>query len=254
MPLRDARTDGQASPDVPMREPQTRTMPADTLPLFTGASLDDEPLVRFPAPPRPPLAVRRTPDLPRPRQATMVTRRAQATEDASPVDLRGRAERRPNGDSASISTRVTARVAPTAMEPCSAGARIGAAFLDLAILLAIDLLVVYFTLRMAALTPGEWRLLPPVPLGLFLLLLNVAYAVAFTAIGGQTIGKMATRIRVVSDEGPMVTPALAFRRTLGAAVSILTLGGTFLPALIGRERRAVHDRVARTRVVALPVA
>jgi uncharacterized RDD family membrane protein YckC len=140
------------------------------------------------------------------------------------------------------------------MEPCSPGARIGAAFLDVVILLAIDLLVVYFTLRMAALTPGEWRLLPPVPLILFLSLLNVAYAFAFTAIGGQTIGKMATRIRVVAEEGARMTPALALRRALGAAVSLLTLGMTFVPALVGRERRALHDRLARTRVVALPFA
>jgi len=89
---------------------------------------------------------------------------------------------------------------------------------------------------------------------LFLLLLKVAYTFAFTTIGGQTIGKMAARIRVVSDEGPMITPALAFRRTLGAVASVLTLGSTFLPAIVGRERRALHDRMARTRVVALPVA
>jgi uncharacterized RDD family membrane protein YckC len=65
---------------------------------------------------------------------------------------------------------------------------------------------------------------------------------------------MAARIRVVSDDGRDVAPALAFRRTLGVAASIVTLGGTFLPALIGSERRAVHDRLAHTRVVSLPVA
>jgi uncharacterized RDD family membrane protein YckC len=130
-----------------------------------------------------------------------------------------------------------------------------AAVLDLVLLGAVDLAVVYFTLRMASLTMGEWRLLPPLPLILFLLLLKAAYYFAFTAIGGQTIGKMAMHIRVVSEEGGrVIAPALAFRRTLAAATALLTLGGTFIPALVGRDRRAVHDRVAHTRVVALPVA
>ena len=139
-----------------------------------------------------------------------------------------------------------------ALTTCSPGPRLTAALLDLALLLAVDLVVVYFTLRMSALTLSEWRLLPPLPLAIFLVLLKVAYCFAFTAIGGQTIGKMATRIRVVSEDGPVVAPASAFRRTLAAAASIVTLGGTFLPAIIGSERRAVHDRMSRTRVVALP--
>jgi uncharacterized RDD family membrane protein YckC len=114
--------------------------------------------------------------------------------------------------------------------------------------------VVYFTLRMAALPGSEWRLLPPGPLLLFLLLLKLAYYSMFTAVGGQTIGKMAARIRVVAEDGVVVEPVRALQRTLAASVSIVTLGGTFLPALLGRDRRAVHDRLAHTRVIALPSA
>jgi uncharacterized RDD family membrane protein YckC len=219
------------------------------LPLFTGASLDDEPLVRFPAAPRPPLSVRRTTEAPRFRPPVVIARRDEPDDEPS-LDLEDAAPPAPASRS-----RGAARAATMVpMDPCPWGARISAAALDLLLLIGIDVVVFYFTLRMAALTVGEWRLLPPVPLILFLLLLKITYWFAFTAIGGQTIGKMAARIRVVSEDGPVVAPACAFRRTLAAVAAVVTLGATFLPALIGRERRAVHDRMARTRVVALPAA
>jgi uncharacterized RDD family membrane protein YckC len=227
----------------------------DDLPLFTARSLDDEPLVRFPAPPRPPLAVRRTPDIPRIRPSA-ARRREETREDSFPelAPAPSAAVTAAPSSRPALSSRPAPSAAVVPLEPSSSKARAGAALLDLVLLAAVDLLVIYFTLRMAALTMSEWRLLPPVPLLLFLLMLKATYYFAFTAIGGQTIGKMAMHIRVVSDEGPIVAPALAFRRTLAAATSILTLGATFIPALVSRERRAVHDRVARTRVVALPGA
>ena len=224
------------------------TPAADALPLFTGTSLDDEPLVRFPSVPRPPLSVRRPTDAPRFRPPVVIARREERGDEPS-LEL----ERAPSSTAAPQS-RATARAPMVPMDPCSSAARISAVALDVLLLSAIDALVFYFTVRMAALTLHEWRLVPPVPLIMFLLLLKIAYWFAFTVIGGQTIGKMAARIRVVSEDGPVVTPAFAFRRTLAAAATVVTLGGTFLPALIGRERRAVHDRMARTRVVALPAA
>jgi uncharacterized RDD family membrane protein YckC len=38
-------------------------------------------------------------------------------------------------------------------------------------------------------------------------------------------------------------------RAVGYVVSALPLGLGFLPALAGRDRRALHDRLADTRVV-----
>ena len=96
--------------------------------------------------------------------------------------------------------------------------------------------------------------LPPVPFAAFLLLLGGGYFVLFTAAGGQTIGKMAAGIKVVSVHGenawsarvPLAASAL---RAVGYLVSLLPAGLGFLPALVGAERRAVHDRLADTRVV-----
>jgi len=58
-------------------------------------------------------------------------------------------------------------------------------------------------------------------------------------------------IRVVTDDGDPVDAACAIRRTLAGTVSAAALGLGFVPALIGSERRALHDHLAHTRVVDL---
>jgi uncharacterized RDD family membrane protein YckC len=131
--------------------------------------------------------------------------------------------------------------------------RAAAGITDHVILLAIDLVVLYSTLRMAGLTMGDWQLLPPVPMIGFLLLVKLSYFGAFTAACGQTIGKMATHIRVVAEDTPL-DPARAIRRTMMSGVSLLTLGAGFIPAILDPDHRALHDRMARTRVVELPSA
>jgi uncharacterized RDD family membrane protein YckC len=133
------------------------------------------------------------------------------------------------------------------------GRRIAAAVIDTAILLSIDLAVVYFTLRMAGLDGEAVSALPAAPLLTFLVLLKVAYFTAFTAVGGQTIGKMAVHIRVVGDD-VQVDSARAIRRTCAGFLSLLPLGLGFLPAFFGADRRALHDRLTQTRVVGLPSA
>ena len=130
------------------------------------------------------------------------------------------------------------------------GARVLAALVDYAILLGIDVGVVYFTVRMAGLSMGEWRLLPIAPMLLFLALLKVAYFYSFTAVGGQTIGKMAAGTCVVADNGTPVDAARAMRRTSAGALSFLLLGLGFIPALFG-DGRALHDRLSGTRVIRL---
>jgi uncharacterized RDD family membrane protein YckC len=136
------------------------------------------------------------------------------------------------------------------VDPWPAGAaapRLGAALIDHLILFGVDAAVVYFTLRMAGLTPAEWRVLPLAPLLAFLGLMKFGYFSAFTAVGGQTIGKMALGLRVVSETNRPVNGTCAVRRTIAAITSLIGLG--FIPALIGSDRRALHDRLAHTRVV-----
>jgi uncharacterized RDD family membrane protein YckC len=91
--------------------------------------------------------------------------------------------------------------------------------------------------------------LPAFPLLAFFVLLNGGYLVAFTALGGQSIGKMTFGIKVVSDEDLPVPFGQAAVRTLAYLASALPLGAGFLPGVLGANRLALHDRLAHTRVV-----
>jgi uncharacterized RDD family membrane protein YckC len=135
-------------------------------------------------------------------------------------------------------------------EESRAAARIAAVAIDYLILLGIDAAIVYFTLRMAGLSMQEWTTLPIAPMVAFLGLLKLSYFGAFTAVGGQTIGKMALGTCVVSESGKPIDAALALRRTSAGILSFLLFGVGFIPALFG-DRRALHDRLTGTRVVRL---
>jgi uncharacterized RDD family membrane protein YckC len=238
-------------------EPPVADRNESSFPLFEPRDEeDDEPLIKFPAAPRPPLSVRRTPEQPRLRPPSRPVR-----PDSPPLSLEFAED-----TYASPELEVDELIVPVApprvrapaprdaaIEPIASGLprRIAAGATDHLILLAIDLIVLYSTLRMAGLTMGDWALLPPVPMIGFLLLLKLSYFGAFTAACGQTIGKMAAHIRVVADGVPL-DPARAIRRTMMSGVSLLTLGAGFIPAILDPDHRALHDRMARTRVVELP--
>jgi uncharacterized RDD family membrane protein YckC len=219
------------------------------LPLFKErAAKDDAPLVTPGAPPRAPLAVRRTSVAP--------TKPRQRRDDPNPQLALETAE---------------LPIAPERLEPTQAGAeeiapshgaagnlaspisRLGAATVDGLILGTIDATVLYFTLKICELPFAQVRALPLAPFGAFLLLMNGAYFAAFVAAGGQTIGKMAAGIRVVhgdsaADTIDRVSLGHAIVRAAGYLISALPAGLGFLPALFG-DRRALHDRLADTRVV-----
>jgi uncharacterized RDD family membrane protein YckC len=242
------------------------------LPLFLPDSVDDEPLVKLPAVPRVPLSVRKTPDLPRVRRAPAVEQ-PRLHEDAVLQFVEEPGDRIGSPASPAASGREFATAPPgglpvapprvddslpsprrlSAGDPDASplGRRFAAAVIDHGILLGIDLVVIYFTLRLTELPLAEWRLLPVLPMAAFLLSLKVAYLSAFTTAGGQTIGKMATRIRVVADDGGRLDPGRALRRAVLGLVSIATAGAPFLTALTDPARRGAHDRASGTRVVAL---
>jgi uncharacterized RDD family membrane protein YckC len=206
------------------------TTPAD-LPLFADASGSDKPLVT-PSQPRAPLGVRRsTPEVPRARV------RAKSTDQA-----------RPGEASLSGLDRDTVNSAGEG-GPAAAVSRAAAAFIDGAMLMTLDAIVIYLTLRLCGLAFFEVMDLPLVPLAAFLLLLDGGYFVAFTAVGGQSIGKMALGIKVVGEEDRPVPFGQATVRTLAYLVSALPLGAGFAGAFLGADRLALHDRLAHTRVV-----
>ena len=234
-------------PIVPFMSSGSAAATESALPLFTPTQDDDdEPLIKLPAAPRVPLAVRRTPDTPRLRA---VPRSASRPSPAPALQFSEEVVER-SVPPENMNTQPIERIRPGVVtaQPSRPGARVIAVVIDYLILVGIDAAVVYFTLRMAGLSMSEWRLLPVAPMATFLGLLKVAYFYAFTAVGGQTIGKMAVGTCVVADNGAPVDAAGAMRRTSAGVVSFLLLGLGFIPALFGGHR-ALHDRLAGTRVV-----
>ncbi|MDQ3071543.1 MAG: RDD family protein [Acidobacteriota bacterium] len=236
--------------------------PAGDLPLFTD---DDRPLVSVPASPRAPLSVRRTTQDP----ARLKSRYAQTVtpqpppppefdfqDDAAPERADGSDEDAERFPQPAVSpARRDAAPGADPREPASGGRRLLAALIDVALTGAIDTGVLYFTLKLAGLEFAEFFELSIGPVLAFLLILNGGYFVMFTAATGQTIGKMAAGIRVVGTSADdvihdRVTFGRAVLRTAGYVASLLPAGLGFVPAFVGpRDHRALHDRLAETRVV-----
>lgn len=132
--------------------------------------------------------------------------------------------------------------------PARAGERALAAALDLALLVGLWAVVVYFASRagrvsLAGLLPA-W----PYLLG-FLALLGLTYAVYFTGTTGQTLGKMVGGLRVVDTAGrPPGFPRACVRAVLGVLGIALAFAG-LATIFFDPARRALHDRIVRTRVI-----
>ncbi|MDO8681780.1 MAG: RDD family protein [Acidobacteriota bacterium] len=205
---------------------------------------DDGPLPAAPRAARPPLAVRRTtPEIPKNRPRTTRPVKAEsalAFEGDAPATPKSAAGQPPAVDTVA-----------SLMEPPTLGTRLGAGAIDLALLGAIDAIVVILTLRIAGLqtTTDDLRVLPPIPFLGFLALLAFGYVASFTVAGGQTIGKMLLKLRVIGDDGRPVDAAGGVLRALGCMLVPITLGLSYVPALFTSDHRALHDRLAGTRVV-----
>ena len=127
--------------------------------------------------------------------------------------------------------------------------RLAAGLLDMALLACLDAVVIVLTLRLAELDLQSLSTLPVAPLATFLILLNGGYVVVLTLAGGQTFGKMAFCVRVVDRVGHPVTTSIALVRGLGYLVSVLPLGLGVVWMFLDTEHRALHDRLAGTRVL-----
>lgn len=75
------------------------------------------------------------------------------------------------------------------------------------------------------------------------------YFVLAWSLVGQTVGKWVLGLRVVTTDGRPVPIGAAAVRFVGYIVSSLPLYLGFLWVLFDPERRAWHDRLARTRVI-----
>jgi len=241
---------GDAGGDVARLRPSPPAPAAtESLPLFPADERDDLPLITVPRTPRAPLSVRRTtPEVPRRRTPPAAGRADFALAEPGPT---GRLVSPASRAGGMASQSLERRGESIAHPPAGSVARVLALLIDAVLLLGIDLAVVYLTLGMLGLTPSVEALnsVRLVPLVGFLVILAIGYQAAFVAATGQTIGKMVTHLRVMDVNDQRVDVSGAVLRAFGGALSVLTAGLLYLPAYLSKDRRAVHDRLAGTRVV-----
>jgi uncharacterized RDD family membrane protein YckC len=79
---------------------------------------------------------------------------------------------------------------------------------------------------------------------LFSLVITVSYEGVMIASSGQTLGKMALKVKVVSETGDDVTTGQAWGRGLAKIIPF-----SQVVALFNNERKGIHDMLAHTRVV-----
>ena len=237
------RTDGSARDAGVDRKlaGQAEGTPID-LPLFGEAGASGT----LP-PPRPPLQVRRATPAPGRLRARADTPRPEALK----LDLEAAPAPTPlpqaPPEAPAAAPEATAPVGAGGT-PASAGQRVTAASIDLALSAALDGGVLYFTLRLCELTGNDLHLLPIVPLVAFFLVLNGGYFILLTGTLGQTLGKMAAGIEVVADRRGGMDIGRATLRTAAAVLAIAPAGLGWVAGLVG-DRRALHDRLTGTRVI-----
>ena len=247
--LVDAAISPQSGATAPAVRAESRPAPRVTpsaMPLFAPGIDDDTPLITKASPPRAPLSVRKsTPEVARlrpvaaPKSGSLDLGLDLDTLGGPPVPRLNPQERAQTVDPDP----------PAYYEDAGVVRRVLAAAVDSIILLAIDLVVIYFTMQICGVGLAEFGILPKGPLIVFLVVQNVGYLIAFTA-GGQTLGKMATGIKVVSeDAGDTLDIGCALKRTVMWLMLALPAGLGLLSMLFDHDHRGLHDRFAGTRVV-----
>lgn len=89
--------------------------------------------------------------------------------------------------------------------------------------------------------------------GFFTLVFAIAYPTVLHAIGGQTVGKLLTRVRVIAlDGGAVPLGASLLRAIVFWVASALTLGIADIIAGLRKDKRAFHDLLAGTRADRVP--
>ena len=233
-----------ATPDLAAVRPAEPALTPE-LPLFGSPIADDTPLITRPSPPRTPLAVRRaTPEVPRLRGEVRTP-----MLDLASSEIDGRTSSTPPVRRAVTVPTPTPEPATGGQAPAGVVSRVLAATIDVVLLAAVDVAVVYFTMQIVGVALNELTIVPKIPLVAFLIVQNVSYFVLFTA-GGQTMGQMALGIKVITDDSG-VSPDLssAMLRTVVWTLLAIPAGLGLTTALFTADHRGLHDRFSGTRVV-----
>lgn len=158
---------------------------------------------------------------------------APATPPSAPMDA---------APAGTADARVTAPMAAAALHPAGFWIRTGALLIDVVCVMAAEMAFGFF---MGALTEDR---LAAAASRAFRFLASPCYFVFLHWARGQTLGKMAFHIRVVSREGGPLSFGQAALRHLGSWLSAAILGIGYLVAAFRADKRALHDLIAGTRV------
>lgn len=120
---------------------------------------------------------------------------------------------------------------PAGMVPAGFGIRLGAYLID-----AVILGVVNYVLSAAGASSLNY-------------VLTAVYFICFVALKGQTPGKMALGLHVISADGQPVSWGKAVIRYVGYIISAFILLIGFIMIAFDEQRRGLHDRIAKTLVV-----
>jgi uncharacterized RDD family membrane protein YckC len=145
---------------------------------------------------------------------------------------------------------LTSGVDQSALELAGIGRRFAALLID-GMLLTVPLIVVFFVLMALAMSGN--KNIDPLwfqPAVLLAIVPYIVYEALMLAARGQTLGKMAMKIKVVRADGTPLSKGQAWgrafmRQILASCLSLFN----YLPAFFTKDRTCLHDLVANTRVV-----
>ena len=162
----------------------------------------DRPLVKVPQAPRAPLSVRRPAEVAKTKagEPEIALKRSEPVNRDLLDDLQLAEADEPVAPRTTISRRESRVGRAATAESAGPLGRVVAAVLDAIFLTGVGAAVLWVTLRACDLTMADLPALPflvALPLATFVLLVYLGYLILFTAAGGQTLGKMATGIRVM---------------------------------------------------------
>ena len=146
-------------------------------------------------------------------------------------------------------------IVPGALDFASRGRRLAGLWLDGFITgMASYALIIPFMIGVGALgamsgpgrEPPVWLVLLMYPI---LFGLPVIYEALMLQRRGQTVGKMALGVKVVTPQGGAISKGQAWTRAALKLILGTCMGIDYLPAFFTHERTCLHDLIAKTRVV-----
>jgi uncharacterized RDD family membrane protein YckC len=132
------------------------------------------------------------------------------------------------------------------LDYASFGRRFVALWLDSFVIGIPGLVFIFGTLDLARRQP---RFIFFSPVYFLLGFAGVIYQAAMLAARGQTLGKIAVKIKVVRLDGSDITSGQAWGRELARMILGFLYIVDWPPVFFTKDRRSVHDMLAKTRVV-----